>query len=74
MLVSPSTAESCLTPMSLKRPQGAVGSGRYSPENAAHISPGPTSPPSESVTCWTTWENSIWSRRGRSSLCSVRMM
>ena len=43
-------------------------------EKADHISAGLTSPPSSSVTRWMTCENSIWSRRGSSSLCSVRMM
>ena len=47
---------------------------RYSAENASHICAGVTSPPSASVRAWTTRENSIWSRRGRSIWCSAFMM
>ena len=49
-----------------------IGPGvRYSVEKIDHSWSGATSPPSESVTRCTTWENSICSRRGRSSACSV---
>ena len=47
---------------------------RYSVEKMFHICSGVTSPPASSVCRWTTPENSIWSRRGRSMWCSVFMM
>ncbi len=52
---------------------GASGS-RYSKVKISQSRAGLTSPPSASVWAWTTRENSICSRRGRSRLCSVFMM
>ena len=42
--------------------------------NVAHMSAGSITVPVSSVIVWIVFENSIWSRRGRSRPCSSFMM
>ena len=52
-------------PCRRNRPHGSAGFGRYSSRNAAQMAAPLISPPSSSVWRWTTWLNSICSRRGQ---------
>ena len=54
----------------LRTNANGVRESRYSAAKLSQICCGLTSPPRASVNCWMTLENSICSRRGRSSWCS----